>query len=92
MTSAFSWQNSVSLCLASFWPNLPVTPGILTTYFCNSMCSCLNLFFFLREIACEEKRACRWLYYLTSLSKITYILYTEDNNYLCVYLEVSKLS
>ena len=28
----------------------------------------------------------------TSLSKITYILYTEDNNYLCVYLEVSKLS
>ena len=31
MTSAFSWQNSVSLCLASFCiprPNLPVTPGI----------------------------------------------------------------
>ena len=26
------------------------------------------------------------------MSKITYILYTEDNNYLCVYLEVSKLS
>ena len=31
MTSAFSWQNSVSLCPASFCtprPNLPVTPGI----------------------------------------------------------------
>ena len=31
MTSAFSWQNSVSLCPASFRtprPNLPVTPGI----------------------------------------------------------------
>ena len=31
MTSAFSWQTSISLCLASFHiprPNLPVTPGI----------------------------------------------------------------
>ena len=31
MTSTFSWQKSVSLCLASFCtprPNLPVTPGI----------------------------------------------------------------
>ena len=31
MTSAFSWQNSVSLCPASFLiprPNLPVTPGV----------------------------------------------------------------
>ena len=30
MTSAFSWQNSISLCPASFHiprPNLPVTPG-----------------------------------------------------------------
>ena len=38
MTSVFSWQNSVSLCPASFCtprPNLPVTPGIsLTSYFC----------------------------------------------------------
>ena len=32
MTSAFSWQNSISLCPASFRtprPNLPVTPGIV---------------------------------------------------------------
>ena len=31
MTSVFSWQNSISLCLTSFCtprPNLPVTPGI----------------------------------------------------------------
>ena len=31
MTSAFSWQNSISLCPASFYtprPNLSVTPGI----------------------------------------------------------------
>ena len=31
MISAFSWQNSVSLCPASFCtpkPNLPVTPGV----------------------------------------------------------------
>ena len=31
MTSAFSWQNSISVCPASFCtprPNLPVTPGI----------------------------------------------------------------
>jgi len=37
MTSAFSWQNSVSLRPASFCterPNLLVTPGSLTFYFC----------------------------------------------------------
>ena len=31
MTSAFSWQNSISLCSSSFCtprPNLPVTPGV----------------------------------------------------------------
>ena len=31
MTSAFSWQKAISLCLASFCiprPNLPVTAGI----------------------------------------------------------------
>ena len=31
MTSVFSWQNSISLCPASFCtprPNLPATPGI----------------------------------------------------------------
>ena len=35
MTSAFSWQNSFSLCPASFCiprPNLPVTPGIDLDY------------------------------------------------------------
>ena len=39
MTSAFSWQNSISVCPASFHtprPNLPVTPGtynVLNTVF-----------------------------------------------------------
>ena len=36
MTSAFSWQNSISFCPASFCtprPNLPVTPGV-SSYFC----------------------------------------------------------
>ena len=33
----FSWQNSVSLCPASFCiprPTLPVTPGLLPSFFC----------------------------------------------------------
>ena len=37
MTSVFSWQNSVNLCLASFCtsrPNLPVTPASLDLLFC----------------------------------------------------------
>ena len=37
MISVFPWQNSVSLCPASFCtprPHLPVIPGILTSYFC----------------------------------------------------------
>ena len=38
MTSAFSWQNSISLCPVSFRiprPNLPVTPGVsLASYIC----------------------------------------------------------
>ena len=38
LRSAFSWQNSISLCPASFCtprPNLPVTPRcFLTSYFC----------------------------------------------------------
>ena len=38
MTSSFSWQNSISVCPASFRisrPNLLVTPGVfLTSYFC----------------------------------------------------------
>ena len=35
MTSVFSWQNSISLCLASFHiprPNLPVTQSHLSVY------------------------------------------------------------
>ena len=37
MTSAFSWQKSVTLCPASFYtprPNLPLTSGISTSFFC----------------------------------------------------------
>ena len=51
MTSAFSWQNSVSLCPASFFtprPNLPVTPGIpwLPTFaFQSPMMKRISFFF-----------------------------------------------
>ena len=44
MTSAFSWQNSFSLCPASFCiprPNLPVTPGIDLDY-CDIECFTLE--------------------------------------------------
>ena len=43
MTSAFSWQNSISLCPASFRiprPNLPVTPGVLLNKDVFSECVC----------------------------------------------------
>ena len=49
MTSVFSWQNFVSLCLASFCtlkPNLPIIPGISTSYFCIIVLYDENLFFF----------------------------------------------
>ena len=42
MTSAFSWQNSVSLCPASFCtrrPNLPATPSISWLSCIGSFCS-----------------------------------------------------
>ena len=57
MTSAFSWQNSVSLCPASFCtprPNLPVTPGV----------SWLPTFAFLSPIM---KRASFWSLVLEGL-------------------------
>ena len=60
MTSAFSWQNSVSLCPASFCtprPNLSVTPGI----------SWLPTFAFQPSVM---KRT----YFLCLFSKILYVL------------------
>ena len=57
MTSAFSWQNSISLCPASFCiprPNLPVTPGV----------SCLPTFAFLSPIM---KRTSFWVLVLKGL-------------------------
>ena len=56
-TSAFSWQNSVSLCPASFCtakPNLPITPGI----------SCLPTFAFQSPIM---KRHLFWVLVLEGL-------------------------
>ena len=62
MTSAFSWQNSISLCPASFRiprPNLPVTSGV----------SCLHTFAFQSPIMKRtsfwgfiSKRSCRSSY------------------------------
>ena len=57
MTSAFLWQNSISLCPASFCtpgPGLPVTPGI----------SCLPTFAFQFPIM---KRISFWVFILEGL-------------------------
>ena len=60
MTSALSWQNSISLCPASFRiprPNLPVTPGVfLTSYFCIPVLYNEKDIFFL---GVSSKRSCR---------------------------------
>ena len=50
MTSAFSWQNSISLCPVSFCiprPNLPVNSRcFLTSYFCIPVpCNEKDIFF-----------------------------------------------
>ena len=59
MTSAFSWQNSISLCPASFCiprPNLPVTPGVswLPTFAFQSPMMKRTSFFHV-----SSKRSCR---------------------------------
>ena len=59
MTSAFSWQNSVSFCPASFRiprPNLPVTPGVswLPTFAFQSPMMKRTSFFHV-----SSKRSCR---------------------------------
>ena len=60
MTSAFSWQNSISLCPASFRiprPNLPVTPGV----------SCLPTFAFQSPVM---KRTSFWVLVLKGLVRL----------------------
>ena len=59
MTSGFSWQNSISLCPASFRiprPNLPVTPGVswLPTFACQSPIMKRTSF-----LGVSSKRSCR---------------------------------
>ena len=59
MTSAFSWQNSISLCPASFCiprPNLPVTPVVswLPTFAFQSPIMKRTSF-----LAVSSKRSCR---------------------------------
>ena len=59
MTSAFSWQNSISLCPASFCtprPNLPVTPGVswLPTFAFQSPITKRTSF-----LGVSSKRSCR---------------------------------
>ena len=60
MTSGFSWQNSISLCPASFCtprPNLPVHAGIswLPTFAFQSPMMKRHLFFF----SVSSRRSCR---------------------------------
>ena len=62
MTSVFSWQNSVSLCPASFCtrrPNLPVTPGIfcLSNFAFHSPIMKRTSFFFFFGVS--SRRSCR---------------------------------
>ena len=55
MTSEFSWQNSVSLCSASFCtprPNLPDTPGI-SSYFAFQSPMMKRTYFFFLVLALE---------------------------------------
>ena len=72
MTTAFSWQNSVSLCPASFCiprPNLPVTPGIsqLPTFAFQSPIMKRTSF-----LDISSKRSCRSSYnHSTSASSVT---------------------
>ena len=59
MTSAFSWQNSISLCPASFRisrPNFPVTPGVswLFTFAVQSPIMKRTCF-----LGVSSKRSCR---------------------------------
>ena len=58
MTTAFSWQNSISLCPASFCiprPYLPVTPGVSFSFFFMFMfvfwfCFCFLKFYFIFKL------------------------------------------
>jgi len=59
MTSVFSWQNSISLCPASFCtprPNLPVTPGVswLPTFAFQSLIMKRKSF-----LVVSSRRSCR---------------------------------
>ena len=80
MTSAFSWQNSISLCPASFCiprPNLPVTPGVswLPTFAFQSpimkrtsfWCVTLNGFVGLHRTVQLHLLQCYWLVYRLGL-------------------------
>ena len=67
MTSAFSWQNSISLCPASFLiprPNLPVTPGVswLPTFAFQSPIMTRTSF-----LGVSSKRSCRSSYTHTEI-------------------------
>ena len=80
MTSAFSWQNSISLCPASFRiprPNLPVTPGV----------SCLPTFAFQSPIikrtsfgGVSSKRHTAWEYVKAVYCHSAYLTYMQSTS------------
>ena len=79
MTSAFSWQNSITLCPASFhtpWPNLPVTPGVswLPTFAFQSPIMKRTSFW-----GVSSRRSCRSSY-------DTILYYTILSHFSCVQL------
>ena len=80
MSSAFSWQNSICLCPASFCtprPNLPVTPGVswLPTFSFQSLIMKRTSF-----LVVSSKRSCRSRSFRYDLNQIPYDYTVEVRN------------
>ena len=78
MTSAFSWQNSISFCLDSFCtprPNLPVTPGVswLPTFAFQSPIMKRTSF-----LGVSSRRSCRFFTELFNFSFFSIIFWGID--------------
>ena len=92
MTSAFSWQNSISLCPASFRiprPNLPVTPGTSSlptsqTRYLVPCASCLLVM----PTSCQFAQLDSLEYLIFLMLRISFTLF----HWLCHSLRLSTLN